>query len=162
LATGKITIDEAGTIDKSRLIIPGLAGLYQRVAPLSYAFLRIMFALIFLPAGIDKMFWGGATRIAVGNVAKLSLKPELAWAWTVAGLEFFGAILLALGLFTRPLAFAFAVELVVIAFGIMSARGFFYISGGMEVALLLEALAIAFVFSGGGRYSLDRLIGREF
>lgn len=155
-------IDEAGTIDKSRLIIPRLAGLYQRVAPLSYALLRIALALTFLPVGINKMFFGGAARIAAGNIAKLGAKPEFAWAWTVAGLEFFGAILLAIGLFTRPVAFALAVELIVIAFGISAPRGFFWTSNGMEVALVLDILAIGLVFGGGGRYSLDRVIGREF
>jgi putative oxidoreductase len=155
-------IDEIAAIDERRLIIPGLAGFYRLIAPLSYAFVRIVIALTFLPAGIDKMFEGGAGRIAAGNVAKLGFTPPLAWAWTVAGLEFFGAILLALGLFTRPIAFALAVELAVIAFGIMAARGLFWTTGGIEVALLMGLATIGFVIGGGGRYSLDRLIGREF
>jgi putative oxidoreductase len=155
-------IDEAGTIDKSRLIIPALAGLYGRVAPLSYAFLRILIALMFLSGGIDKIFHGGAARIAAGNITMLGLQPPLAWAWAVTGLEFFGAILLGLGLFTRPVAVAFAIELAVIAFGIMALRGFFWTVGGMEVALLMEFAVIGFILGGGGRYSLDRMIGRKF
>jgi putative oxidoreductase len=59
-------------------------------------------------------------------------------------------------------AFALAIELTVIAFGVMSARGFFWTTGGMEVALLMELATIGFVLGGGGRYSLDRLLGREF
>ena len=61
---------------------------------------------MFLPAGPDKIFYGGAGRIAAGNIAKLGLKPLPAWAWAVAVVEFFGASLIALGLFTRPVAFA--------------------------------------------------------
>jgi len=155
-------IDEAGTVDESRLIIPQLAGIYRQAASFGYVVLRVVIALVFLPAGIDKMFLGGAAGVA-GAIAKLGFAPPLVWAWIVAGLEFFGAILLALGLFTRPVAFAFAVELTVIAVGIMAPRGgFFWTSGGAEVALLLEAAMIGFVFGGGGRYSVDRLIGREF
>jgi putative oxidoreductase len=86
----------------------------------------------------------------------------MAWAWVVTGLEFFGAILLGLGLFTRPVAVALTVELTVIAFGIMALRGFFWTVGGMEVALLMGIACIGFILGGGGRYSLDRMIGREF
>jgi putative oxidoreductase len=124
--------------------------------------MRVVVALMFLPVGIDKMFYGGAARVAAGNITGLGLTPPLAWGWAVAVTEFFGAILLALGLFTRPVAFVLAVELTVIAFGIMALKGFFWTAGGMEVALLMELATIGFIFGGGGRYSLDRLIGREF
>jgi uncharacterized membrane protein YphA (DoxX/SURF4 family) len=44
----------------------------------------------------------------------------------------------------------------------MIKRGMFWTSGGIEVALLLCLISFAFVLGGGGRYSLDRVIGREF
>jgi putative oxidoreductase len=156
-------IDETDTIDQSKLIIPALAPVYRRVAPLGYALLRVSLGLQFLPSGFDKMFEGGAARIAAGNIRTLGwFKPELAWGWAVAGLEFFGAILLIIGLFTRPVAFALAVELAVIAFWIMLPRGAFWTTGGIEVALLMMFAAIGFVFGGGGRYSVDRMLDREF
>jgi putative oxidoreductase len=154
-------IDESSRVE-TKPIIPGLAGLYRGAAPFGYALLRVVLALMFMTAGIDKVFLGGADRIAAGNIARLGLAPTTAWAWLVAGVEFFGAILLGLGLFTRPAAFALAVELFVIAFFIMLPRGVFWTSGGIEVALLMMLMAIGFVLGGGGRYSLDRLIGREF
>jgi putative oxidoreductase len=155
-------IDETDTIDERKLIIPALAPIYRRVAPFGYALLRITLALQFLPSGYDKMFNGGAARIAAGNIAQLGWKPDIAWGWAVAGLEFFGAILLGIGLFTRPVAFAMVVQLLVIAFGIMAARGAYWTTGGIEVALLMAIAAIGVVFGGGGRYSVDRLLGREF
>jgi putative oxidoreductase len=155
-------LEESSAVDESRLVVPALAGIYRHLAPLSYAFMRVVVALMFLPVGIDKMFYGGAARVAAGNITGLGLTPPLAWGWAVAVTEFFGAILLALGLFTRPVAFVLAVELTVIAFGIMALKGFFWTAGGMEVALLMELATIGFIFGGGGRYSLDRLIGREF
>jgi putative oxidoreductase len=156
-------IDEtAATIDESRLVIPGLAGFYRRAAPYSYAFIRILVGLLFLPIGIDKLFLGGAGRIAAGNILRLGVQPPLAWAWTVAGLEFFGAFLLMLGLFTRPVAFALAIELTVITSGILAPRGWLWTVNGFEVGLLLTLVLIGLVFGGSGRYSLDRLIGREF
>jgi len=156
-------IDETETIDERKLVVPALAGLHRRAAPFGYALLRVILGLQFLPSGIDKLFEGGAARIAAGNITQLGwFRPILAWAWAVAGLEFFGAILMILGLFTRPVAFALAVELTVIAFWIMLARGAFWTTGGIQVALLMLVAAIGFVFGGGGRYSVDRMLGREF
>jgi putative oxidoreductase len=155
-------IDEIGTIDENKLIIPKLGRIYRHVAPLSYAFLRIVLALVFLQDGIEKLFLGGADRIAAGNITKLGLSPPYAWAWTVAGLDFFGSILLGLGLFTRPVAVAFLVEVTVISFRIAAPRGFFWTTNGAEITLLMAFVFIGFIFGGGGRYSVDRLIGREF
>ena len=155
-------IDETSNIDERRLIVPGLAGLYRRIATFAYAFARILTALVLFTGGIDKMFYGGVARIATGNVASLGLPLPYAWAWAVASIEFFGAIMLGLGLFTRPVAFATTIMLAVISFGIMMKRGMFWTTGGIEVALLLGLVTFAFVIGGGGRYSLDRVIGREF
>lgn len=44
----------------------------------------------------------------------------------------------------------------------MALRGFFRTVDGIEIALLMEFATIGFIFGGGGRYSLDRLIGRKF
>ncbi len=84
------------------------------------------------------------------------------WAWVVAYLEFFGMILLALGLLTRPIAFMFFVEMAVITITIQMPNGYFWTSRGCEFALLLTVVALAFVMAGGGRYSLDRKLGKEF
>jgi putative oxidoreductase len=54
------------------------------------------------------------------------------------------------------------IMLAVISFGIMIHRGMFWMTGGIEVSLLLGLVTLAFVIGGGGRYSLDRAIGREF
>ena len=155
-------IDETSNIDERRLIIPGLAGFYRLVAPFGYAFIRVTVGLLLLANGIDKMFYGGAARIAVGNITKMGFPLPYAWAWLVAGLEFFGAIMLVLGLFTRPVAFAMTIMCAVISFAIMIHRGMFWFTGGIEVSLLLGLVTLAFVVGGSGRYSLDRVIGREF
>jgi len=108
------------------------------------------------------VFEGGVARIAAGNVVKAGFHPPLAWAWAVGSLEFFGMILLALGLFTRPVAFALAIQMAVITFLIQMPNGYFWTSRGFEFALLLMVVCIAFLIGGGGRYSLDRVLGREF
>src|SRR5262245_14285126 len=134
----------------------------QRFVSVAYAFARDYFALLILPSGYEKVFHDGAARIAAGNVLKTGLQPPLFWAWAVAYLEFYGMILLALGLLTRPVAFAFAIELAVIVLTIQMPNGYFWTSRGAEFAIMLFVVCLAFLFGGGGRYSLDRKLGKEF
>ena len=51
---------------------------------------------------------------------------------------------------------------VLLVFGVALPRGYFWMVNGGEVGLLLGFAVIGFIFGGGGRYSVDRLIGREF
>ena len=134
----------------------------QHLVPIAYAFARVYYALLILPSGYEKVFHDGAARIAAGNVLKTGLQPPLFWAWAVAYLEFYGMILLALGLLTRPIAFAFAIEMAVIALMIQLPNGYFWTSRGAEFAIMLFVVCLAFLFGGGGRYSLDRKLGKEF
>ena len=134
----------------------------ELLVPFAYAFARIWFALLILPSGYEKVFADGATRIAAGNVLKTGFYPPLFWAWVVALLEFVGMILLALGLLTRPIAFMMAVELGVIAIMIQMPAGWFWTARGSEFAVALFFVCAAFVIGGGGRFSLDRKLGREF
>jgi len=136
--------------------------LEQKLVPAGYALARIWFALLIVPSGYEKVFNDGAARIAAGNVLKTGFYPPLFWAWVVALLEFFGMMLLAAGLVTRPIAFMFSIQLAVIVLTIQWANGYFWTSRGIEFALALFLVCCAFVIGGGGRYSLDRKLGREF
>lgn len=155
-------IDETVDAGAKKLVFPRFGAVYESIAPLGYALIRVAIALMFFQDGIEKMFFGGAYRIAAGNVTKLGLSHPYIWAWTVAGLDFFGGILIALGLFTRPVAAAFLIQVMVISFGIAAARGFFWTTNGSEITLMMGAVFIGLIFGGGGRYSLDRVIGYEF
>ena len=136
--------------------------LNEILVPVAYALARAWFALLILPSGYEKVFENGATRIAAGNILKTGFYPPMFWAWVVALLEFVGMILLALGLGTRIVAFMMAIELGVIVVTIQMPNGYFWTSRGAEFALVLFVVCVAFVIGGGGRYSLDRKLGREF
>jgi putative oxidoreductase len=129
--------------------------------PIAYAVARIWFALLILPSGYEKVFENGAARIAAGNIVKTGFYPPMLWAWIVALLEFVGMLLLAVGLGTRLVAFMMAIELGVIVVMIQAPNGYYWTSRGTEFALILFLVCLAFVFGGGGRYSLDRRLGRE-
>jgi putative oxidoreductase len=134
----------------------------ELLVPFAYAFARVWFALLILPSGYEKVFSDGASRIAAGNMLKTGFYPPLFWAWVVALLEFVGMILLAAGLFTRPIALMMAVELGVIVVAIQMPNGWYWTSRGTEFAAILFVVCCAFVLGGGGRFSLDRKLGKEF
>lgn len=134
----------------------------QVLPALGYALARVWLALLILPSGYEKVFENGAARIAAGNILKTGFYPPMFWAWVVAYLELVGMILLALGLLTRPIAFMFFVEMAVITLAIQMPNGYFWTSRGCEFALILTVVTFAFVMAGGGRYSVDRRLGKEF
>ncbi|HUN45426.1 MAG TPA: DoxX family protein, partial [Stellaceae bacterium] len=72
------------------------------------------------------------------------------------------AACIALGLFTRPAALIVWLQMTVVIVVFQWQYGYFWTNRGIEYALLWWLLCLAIFFRGGGRYSLDRLIGREF
>ena len=62
---------------------------------------------------------------------------------------------------TRVVAAALFVEMMVISFGVLY-PSWSWGKRGMEYALFMGLISLAILLRGGGRYSLDRLIGREF
>ena len=150
-------------------VVIGGAGLHaimkqanERLIWAGYTLARIWMAFLILPSGWEKVFDNGVARIAAGNVLKTGFYPPMFWAWFVAMLELVGMLMLAAGLLTRPIAFMFFVEMAVITVTIQMPNGYFWTSRGCEFALLLTVISFAFVLGGGGRYSVDRRIGREF
>ncbi len=142
---------------------PALARLYRPLEPWSYAVLRIGTAAILMPHGAQKLFGTAAT--AGGKYLPpwgLPATPE--WAMGLGILELVGGALLALGLATRPVALLFVIELSYITFIVPQTLGWAWIAKGAteHYPLTLLVLSLAFLFRGGGRYSLDRLIGKEF
>ncbi len=61
-------------------------------------------------------------------------------------------------------AFALVIQMLVITLRIRIEDGFFRTlkGDGMEVSVLLTVMCVAVLPGGGGRWSLDRKIGREF
>jgi putative oxidoreductase len=150
-------------IETDRLIVPGLAVLYQRFAPLSYPLMRLIAGVILIPHGYAKLFGGFAPVVANNILAKLSFPVPIVWAYWLGILELLGGAMLAIGLLTRPIALLLVIEFTVITFFWNFQFGFPFTAqgGGFEYPLVLLVLYVAIFFRGGGRYSLDRLVGRE-
>lgn len=158
-----MTDDREGQIDSTRLIFPGLAGLYQSVAPYSYAIIRFCAGAILIYHGYGKLFGGNIAGVAEHVVTPLGLPMPMAWAYFLAGLEFFGGAALAIGFLTRPIALMLTVEFIVITVW-HSGNGYSFASphGGYEYPLLLLFIYAAIFFRGAGRCSIARMIGKEF
>lgn len=147
-------------VDPQRLIIPGLAGLYDAGAPYAYAFMRFATGAVLAPHGIQKLLYG-----SVGQFTQNISGKGLPFAEVLAYLTFFtesaAAILLAIGLFTRVAAAMIWIEMAVIITVYLWPNGYFWTNRGYEYALLWLLLCTAIFFRGGGRYSIDHLIGKE-
>jgi putative oxidoreductase len=147
--------------DEPRLIFPGLAPLYQSFSPFSYAFMRFAAGAILLPHGIQKVLTVPISRFAP-NIAAKGLPFAEGLAYLTYFAETVAATCLAIGLFTRIAAAIVGIEMLVIVLFFQWQFGYFWTVRGYEYALLWLLLCIAIFFKGGGRYSIDRLIGKEF
>ena len=147
-------------VDRNRLYVPGVAGLYDKLAPLSYTLIRITLGLILIPHGFNKLFLHDAVP-ASRNFVNFGWAYPLAWAYFIGALEFFGGIMLAVGLFTRIIAAAVAIEMAVISFAVLWPN-WSWGRRGMEYALFMGIVALAIFFRGGGPWSVDSKMRKEF
>ncbi len=147
----------------ARPVFPALNAIAARLSPFAEPLVRATAGLLLVPHRAQKLFgwFGGYGLEATGQffATKLGLPASLAF---FAGLiEFAGGLLLAFGLFTRPVAALVFGVMAVAVMQVHLAAGFFWTSGGYEYPLLWGVVALAYVVRGGGRYSLDRLLGLE-
>ncbi|SRR5690554_856728 len=123
--------------------------------------LRISAGIIFVAHGAQKLFgsFGGYGLEGTGQwMASIGLEPGYLMALGAGSAEFFGGIALILGLLTRPAAFVLAITMVVAIVSVHLPNGLFLSNNGYEFGLALLGMSVALVFSGGGKFSLDRKI----
>ncbi|QND53425.1 DoxX family protein [Phyllobacterium sp. 628] len=139
------------------LIIPALGGIYNALAQVSETILRVIAGGALAVHGYGKIInpFG-----AIEMVESLGFYPGVFWSPLLAATEFFGGILLALGLFTRPAAFATTIVLAVTIYfhGYVMGQGW----SGAEKSILWTAILFFFVIRGASNHSIDAKIGKEF
>src|ERR687898_225279 len=142
----------------TRLLIPQLRGFYEWVEPLSWALIRLTAGLMLIPHGWPKLMMGvGAT--AQMALVKRGIAPAEPLAVILIILETLGGLCIALGLFTRFWAAAAAIEMTVIVYHHLPKSG--WTDRGYEYPLMWGLVMLAIALRGGGRYSLNRVIGKE-
>ena len=136
---------------------PWVVWTYRAVEPYSYAMMRFFAGAIFFTHGYARLFVVNPTH---------GLNPSVAWLTpTGVGLiELVGGALLAVGLLTRPAALLLGLLWLMFAIGYTPAsKGSWLMFGAFDrYPVFLMLLGLAFLMRGGGQYSLDRRIGREF
>ena len=142
---------------RSRLIVPALAPVYSSTQEIVETILRVAAGVLLVTHGFGKIMnpFG-----AVGMVEGLGFYPGVFWSPLLAATEFFGGILVTIGLFTRPASFAAMIVLLVTVYfhGVVRAEGL----GGAEKSILWAAIFLFFAVRGGNSHSVDAKLGRTF
>lgn len=121
--------------------------------------LRLAVGITFFAHGRDKL------KNPAGFAAflkQIHVPAPLLNAWLVALLETVGALLLILGVATRLLALGLAIDMVVALATVRLGKAPFASGGkggGWDLECLLLAGSLALVFTGAGRFGLDRFLG---
>ena len=115
-------------------------------APQWLSIVRIMSALLFLEHGTQKLF----------DFPPAPEPMQLPMLLVVQGLiGIIGGIMLALGLFTRPVAFILSGEMAVAYFMVHAPQNFYPILNQGDAAILYCFIFLYFFFAGGGAWSVD-------
>lgn len=127
--------------------------LYQRIA---LALLRIFAAGVMMQHGVQKLF--GLLGGVNGHGATVPIVSQFGLAGI---LETFVALLVLVGLFTRPAALILAGEMAVAFFQAHFPRAFWPVQNGGETPVLLCFIFLFFAAFGAGSLSLDALLARN-
>jgi putative oxidoreductase len=130
-----------------------LASFYAQWAPRLLSVLRIVIGLLYTQHGAQKLF---------GYPPSPQTGAPLLLLIGVAGvLEFFGGLLILLGLFTRPVAFILSGQMAVAYFMVHAPRGFWPVINQGELAALYCFAYLYLSVAGGGPWSLDAVLRRN-
>jgi len=122
----------------------------HRFEEVTLALLRVVAGLLMMQHGAQKLFgWFKAPDAPAGNAELLSMMG-------LAGvLEFFGGLLIVIGLFTRPVAFILSGLMAAAYFMAHAPRGMIPLLNQGELAALYSFVFLYLASRGGGRYSVD-------
>jgi putative oxidoreductase len=126
---------------------------YTRWSPRVLSVLRIVTAFLFMQHGGQKLF---------GFLAPSPAAHPLLSLIGVAGiLEFFGGLLLLIGLFSRPVAFLLSGQMAVAYFMAHAPQGFWPLLNRGELAALYSFVFLYLAVAGGGSWSVDHMWRRD-
>ncbi|MEA5672378.1 DoxX family protein [Pseudomonas sp. MH2] len=137
--------------------------LQGRLEPVFYALLRGVLGIVMFTHGLPKLLGDSHGSMAdpmassthlIGNVMGLPFAAEL--AFLVMLLETVGALMLVVGVLTRPVALAMAAEMVGISYALGPTWP--WVDRGIEYPVILGSLALYVAIRGGGRFALDHTL----
>ncbi len=163
----KITTEPTkNSTSQARFLFPALGPIYESAESTLYAVLRFVFGIIMLTHGLPKALGTSHGSMAdpmagsinmIQNVMGLPFAPQL--AFLIMLLETVGAIMLAIGLWTRPVALIIVLEMVGISYAL--GPNWPWIDRGIEYPVLMGFLALYIAVRGSGNFALDRKLKFE-
>ena len=147
-----------------RPYVPAFSGIYSAFEPFALPALRLVMGLVLVPHGCQKLFgWFGGAGFDKFTQAfdNMGWHPAAFWVALVALTELVGGLMLAFGFLTRFAAAAVFIFMLNAMWSTGHRGGFFWAQGGLEYSLLIGMVALVFLIRGGGRCSIDRMLGRE-
>jgi putative oxidoreductase len=144
-----------------------LSTLSQTLLPFADALLRAAVGLALVPHGLRNTFgFFPNTGVRAHNLTDLAkqldetgYRPGKLWAPAISITQLVGGPLLALGLFTRPVAAVVLVFLLVSNVERWRVGRYFWNKLGLEYTLMWTIATFYILISGPGPYSLDRFFG---
>lgn len=136
---------------------------------MGFSIARLTLGLIILPHGAQKLLglFGGMGYSATVELLTTQMGLPVLVAFTVIMIEFFGAIALILGFFSRFWALSIGALFLGIILTTQIEHGFFMnwfgnqAGEGYEYSLLIIGLAVSIVINGSGKWSIDNIITKK-
>lgn len=133
--------------------------IFNTTDTLAFLPIRLGVGIVMAGHGAQKLFgwFGGHGLQGTGQffAENLGLKPGLLMAALAGGTEFFGGLLLIVGLFTR-IAGASLAGTMLVAILTAHSSAFFLTNNGMEYALTLLLASLTLAIGGAGKFSIDQ------
>ena len=125
--------------------------------------LRLPIGIIFMAHGAQKLFgwFGGYGLEGTGQwMDSIGLGPGFLMALLAGSSEFFGGLLILIGLAVRPTAAVLAFTMLVAIFSVHFSNGLFLTDNGYEFGLALLAASVSLAISGAGSLSVDEHLAK--
>lgn len=131
--------------------ILGTFRLYSDFAPMM---LRVVLGLAFISHGYPKLF---KTRDQIAQwLDSIGVTPGKFWVVVVGVVEFFGGIALVLGAWVELVGVLLAIIMLVAMWKVKWGKMGYIVPGGWELDLIYLAIALSFLFTGAGAFSVAR------
>jgi putative oxidoreductase len=131
---------------------------YVAASDVGLLILRLVLGLTLAAHGLNKFFGGGRIPGTARWFESIGMKPGILHARIAATTELTAGLGLAVGLLTPIPAAGFVSLMLVAAWTVHRANGFFIVKEGWEYNLVLAVSAVVIATLGAGKLSLDWLI----
>jgi putative oxidoreductase len=143
-------------------VVPGEQKETNLTRDIGLLILRLTIGGLLIGHGSQKLFgWfsGPGLKGTAGFLESMGLKPGTPWATVAASSEFGGGTLTALG-FLHPFGpMATIGGMIMATVKVHWGKPIWATTGGAELPLIYTVTAVTLMFTGPGRFSLDRLFG---